>query len=227
MLSLVITVLVLLAVMGLAVNYLGLHLAAQVFTAVGTLGVAVLAIWGETIRARFAGPKLRFGFDDYDGHLTRYEDGRQTIYYHVKLRNERPWSQARNARVVCTGISKRASDGSFVPEGVPYPILLTWTPADFYGPLQTVVHESTCDLGFLDQGSAKFTLAHYFWPHDFPGTISANQAMRVRLIALADNFTSASTYVLEIHWDGVWSADPVEMRKHLVIKEVDDTDSKA
>ena len=77
------------------------------------------------------------------------------------------------------------------------------------------------DLGFLDEKGGPFKLSLYIYPNNFRGSISANGAMRVSLIASADNFTSKkSPYNLEIAWDVEWSPNPEEMQKHLVIKEV-------
>ncbi|MEA2051366.1 MAG: hypothetical protein U9O90_00840 [Euryarchaeota archaeon] len=196
------------------------YLIIQVFIAIGTVAVAILAIWGEKIRNWMAGPILEFKLHNARGDLTTRQDGQRTIYYHVKIENKRQWSLARRVRILCTAISKKAPDGSFVQESLIAPVQLTWVFQSFHELLPNVATDDICDLGFLDENSNQFWLSLYIRPNNFRGFISANEAMRVSLIASADNFTSKSPYVLEISWDGNWSSNLDEMRKHLVIKEV-------
>ena len=40
---------------------------AAVFTAIGTVAVAVLAIWGDWFKARLAGPRIRLALRDARG----------------------------------------------------------------------------------------------------------------------------------------------------------------
>jgi hypothetical protein len=196
------------------------HLITQVFIAIGTVSVAILAIWGEKIRDCIAGPILDFELHNARGDLTTLQDGRKTIYYHVKIENKRQWAPARRVRILCTAISKKAPDGSFVQEPLIIPLQLTWAFPSFHELLPSVATDDICDLGYLGETTEKFMLSLYIYPNNFRGFISANEAMRVNLIASADNFTSKSPYVLEISWDGKWSSDLDEMRKHLSIKEV-------
>lgn len=200
------------------------YLITQVFIAVGTVAVAILAIWGEKIRDWMAGPRLEFKLHNARGDLTTRQDGQRTIYYHVKIENKRRWSIARRVRILCTTISKKAPGGSFVQESLIAPVQLTWVFSSFHELLPNVATDDICDLGFLNENSNQFRnqfrLSLYMYPNNFRGFISANEAMRVSLIASADNFTSKSPYVLEISWDGNWSSNLDEMRKHLVIKEV-------
>lgn len=196
------------------------YLLTQGFIAIGTVAVAILAIWGEKIRAWFAGPKLQFKLHNPRGDLTRWQDNRRTIYYHIKLENKRRWAVARRVRILLVAISKKAPDGSFVPESLIVPVQLTWPFPQFRELLPDIHAEEVCDLGYLDEGSQQFKLPLYVYPNNFRGFLSPNEAMRISLVASADNFTSKSPYVLEISWNGKWFDNLEEMRKHLVIKEV-------
>jgi hypothetical protein len=97
---------------------------------------------------------------------------------------------------------------------------LTWAYAAATGEqLPTIVANKTCDLGCLTEGVDRFRLTTYVRPNNFPGYITAGQTMRVAVVAIAENVQS-SPLVLEISWDGKWSADLNEMQRHLVVKEV-------
>jgi hypothetical protein len=57
---------------------------------VATLLLAVLAIWGESLRARFTGPRLTVRLFKVDGELTQLGTGAPARYYHLRVENLRP-----------------------------------------------------------------------------------------------------------------------------------------
>ena len=195
---------------------------ARVFAAIGTVSVAVLAIWGDKIRAAIAGPKLKLELRDTRGNLTFRANQKSTIYYHIKLTNKRRWSPAEHVRVLVTGIEKKRPDGTYFPESLVAPLQLTWAYPQFHELLPTIATNDVCDLGFLDEDAQRFNLSLYVVPHNFRGYVKPNQSMRVSIVASAHNYESKSPLVLEISWDGTWSDNMDEMQRHLVIniKEV-------
>ena len=84
----------------------------------------------------------------------------------------------------------------------------------------TIATSDTCDFGCLDEDSGRFTLSTYLTPNNFRGYVARGEAMRVHVIAAAHNVQSIKPLLLEVSWDGQWSADLDEMQRHLVIKEV-------
>ena len=69
-----------------------------------TLIVAILAIWGNSIRSFLAGPKLKICLHDPEGELNFLQDGTPARYYHLKVTNKRRGAQAKNVRVILTKI---------------------------------------------------------------------------------------------------------------------------
>jgi len=192
---------------------------ALIFTAIGTVAVAILAIWGDWFRARFAGPKLELALRDPRGELNMRNDGKRETYYHIEVVNRRRWSPARQVRVMLTEVEKKIADGSFVRDPL-IRLQLTWAYSAVSGEmLPTIVANQTCDLGCLTENADHFRLTTYVRPNNFPGLISAGQTMRATVIAVADNVQS-SPLRLEISWDGKWSTDLNEMQRHLVVKEI-------
>jgi hypothetical protein len=193
---------------------------AAVFTAIGTVAVAVLAIWGDWFRARLAGPRIRLALRDARGDLTVRANGKKTIYYHVIVTNQRTWSPAKAVRILVAGVSKRRPDGTYFPDPVIAPLQLTWAFPEFHDLFPTIATYDTCDFGCLDENSGRFTLSTYLTPNNFRGYVARGEAMRVDVIAAAHNVQSIKPLLLEVSWDGLWSADLDEMQRHLVIKEV-------
>jgi len=193
---------------------------AGVFTAIGTVAVAILAIWGDSVRAWVAGPRIEVSLRDARGDLNVRADGKKTIYYHVSVRNRRTWSPAKAVRVLVEAVAKRRPDGTFFPEPVIASLQLTWAFPGFHELFPTITTAiETCDFGYVLEDSGRFELSTYVIPNNFGGYIARGEAMRVRLIASAHNGHS-KPLLLEVSWDGEWSTDLQEMQRHLVIKEV-------
>jgi hypothetical protein len=138
------------------------YLITQAFIAIGTVAVVILAIWGEKFRNWLAGPELEFKLHNTRGDLTNRQNGQLVIHYHVRIENKRRWIPARHVRVLCTSISKRAPDGSFVKEPLIIPVQLTWAFPSFHELLPNIYTNDISDLGFLDEkGPFKISLYIY------------------------------------------------------------------
>jgi hypothetical protein len=198
---------------------------ARVTAAMGTVIVAILAIWGDKVRARIAGPKLVLQLRDTQGNLTYSEGEKGTIrylaYYHVMVVNKRKWSPAKNVRILVTRIEKRLPDGSFHPEPLPIPLQLTWAHPQFHELFPTISDTDTCDLGYLAEDERRFKLSLYVVPNSFSGYVRPNESLRVSISAVAHNFVSKTPLVLEISWDGAWNEYMDTLSRHLVVKQLE------
>ena len=56
-------------------------------------------------------------------------------------------------------------------------------------------------------------------PNNVDSKVIANQKIRVQAIAVSDE-TESNPLTVEITWDGTWTEDAKEMRKHMVVKEI-------
>jgi len=203
--------------------------------ALGTIGVAVLAIWGDKIRATLAPPKLRIDFPDCDslrGHVARLSSPPgvtiagglpRVMWYTLKVVNERVWLTCHNCRVLLMGISRRGPDGVYRPESFPVPRQFWWAPSESTPREVSLGREHVFDFGFLgEQPEAVFRPTLYSEPNEFPGYVGIKDSVRYSLAITADNFHSPMYQVFEVSWDGMWSDNPDLMAKHLTIREVKD-----
>jgi hypothetical protein len=193
---------------------------AEVFTAIGTVLVAVVAIWGDFLRYKLAGPQLELSLNDPRGDLTPRTNQTHAYFFHLKIRNRRLWSPAKDVRVLLERIARRRPDGSFFVEPLVYALPMTWTPSEMGEVQRTVAETEMCDLGSLDENSDRFILSAFIRPSNFKGWVLRNDAIHIRIVASGQNATSSKPLSLEIAWDGVWPADDEEIQKHLVIKEI-------
>jgi len=189
-------------------------------TGISTLILATLAIWGEEIRYRIAGPKLSLRLLDPQGTLTFGSDKNRTPgwYYILKVSNERKSVPAKNVRVNLTKILKPGEDGTFVEQVLSGPLQLTWRFPRNRSQYATVGPDESCTFARLIRGWS-FELSTYVIPNNFVGFLNAGERMRIEVIAGAENAES-NALCLEISWDGNWSEEPEQMQNYLVVREV-------
>lgn len=194
-------------------------------TALGTVAVAVLAIWGERVRSWLAPPKLSLEAHNLRGNanILTTADGKpvaKVMYYHLKVVNKRPWLPVKNCRVLLKGISRRGPDNIFHPLPLVVPHQLVWAPASFAPILATITREHVVDLGLIIEGENAFKPALYSTPNNFDGFVKAGEAVQYEFAVEADNYSSDTYQVFEVAWDGIWETEPEKMEKHLRIREV-------
>jgi len=199
----------------------------EILVAVGTLAVAVLAIWGQKIRSVLAPPKLVIEPHNLSGDPTvlRQLDnpqapGTRVMYYHLKVVNKRPWLPVSSCRVVLKGLTKRGPDNLFHPVTMPVPLQFVWAPAEITPPTVTITKEHVLDFGRIVEGGKCFQPVLYSYLNNFQGFVCPREAVRYQLEVQAADFTSPRHHVFEVAWDGQWSHVPEEMLKHLTIREL-------
>lgn len=192
----------------------GIHLA----TVVATLLLGAIAIWGDVIKAKLLGPKLKLSLFSPEGERINLTDGTNARYYHLRVTNSRRSARAHNVRVVVTKIVRPAADGSIPKETLSGPVQLTWQHGHSMPQYPTLGPSLNCDLGCLlkDKG---FFLSLWFVPNNVDPKVLGGQKMQVEAIAVSDG-TESSPVTVEITWDGTWREDAKEMTKHMVVKEI-------
>src|SRR5258706_4339912 len=189
----------------------------QSLVAIGTISVAILAIWGDQIKFKFGlTRKLMLELHDEQGEPITFSDGMPSRYYHLRVSNKKRWSQATNVRIVITGMKRPAADGIFVNQPLSGPLQLVWRFNALHPLYSIVVPDEICDLGYLKRDD-KFLLTPFVVPTNFNQFIGPNEKVRVEVKALADNAESKPLSI-DMSWDGIWSDDTIDMSKHLVIK---------
>ncbi len=190
-------------------------------TALGTLAVAALAIWGDYIRARLVPGRLAVEIYDEDGD-TIGQPPNQVYYRHLRVVNRRPWRRPENCRVLLRAMSRRGPNGIFQPIPMPVPLQFIWTPPDTTPPLITIHREQILDFGCIRQGADLRWEPRLYWkPGNFTGFVRANEAIRYSLQIVSDAYVSERYQVFQVSFDGVWDPIPAQMTGwHLTIDEI-------
>lgn len=153
------------------------------FSGVATAVVSAMAIWGEQIRAKLTGPKLRLTFDP-EGCIAEYPNS--TLYYMFRIVNSRPGVRANGCRVLLKSFKRRQSDGTFVPIPLPYYPSLVWSPSEDKREAVSISKDQKVDFGSLREKPRCFVPTFQYPPGNLNATLTENQCAR---------------YGLEIEWD--------------------------
>ena len=88
--------------------------------AIGSILVAITAVYGDFLRLKFIGPKLKIVPHNLTGNattMTEYDKSSGKVirqytsyYYHLKIINERPFVPAKNCRVMLKQLHSRGPD---------------------------------------------------------------------------------------------------------------------
>lgn len=195
------------------------QIVADLLTIVGTLVIALLAIWGGWFRQHLASPQLQLVAQNLRGTATTTNQGTRGIYYHLLVRNSRKWATARNCHVMLVGLKKKGPDGQFHPVHLSVPLQFIWAPAGFTPIRPTVTEEQVLDfIAVMESGEPKACIPQlYVTTNDFEGYIYPNTSYRYYLQIRADDFVSHGPTVVEVSWDGEWDENLDEMEQHLRI----------
>ncbi|MHC4533809.1 MAG: hypothetical protein ACYS6K_07650 [Planctomycetota bacterium] len=202
----------------------GWFLFIEILIAIGTLSVAILAIWGDFFRSKLVSPKLSIQPHNLCGTITKFTDGPRVIYYHLKIVNSRPWVSATNCRVLLRAIYRRGPNQKFSQVHMPVPGHFVWAPAGLTPAFITLTNEQVLDFGRLTENSEEFQPVLYSYVNNFPGFVKANEAVRYCLEVTADDYSKKNYQVFEVAWDGKWSDNLDEMNQSLTIREIIETD---
>jgi hypothetical protein len=210
--------------------------------AIGTLAVAIIAIWGDRLRAWLAPAKLVIECVDTNpslGQLAIFEPPKlpsgmmiatdpnaptRAMWYNLKVVNKRPWMASRNCRVLLKAISRRGPDGQYHLEKFAVPRQFWWAPSESTPAEITLVREHVFDFGQIgDRADNEFVPTIFGIPANFPGFVGIKESLRYSLEIVADNFVSPRYQVFEVSWDGLWDEHPETMARHLTIREIKDS----
>jgi hypothetical protein len=194
----------------------------QSLVAVGTFLVAILAliiaIWGDRMRSWGFGPDLKLSLISPQGERNDLDDGSLCRNYHLRVTNTRKKAPAHNVQVFLTKIFRSSGVGSLVDKSFSGPLQLTWQFPENNPQTLLIGPDRVCDLGQMIKGKS-FELMLYLTPNSFEHHVGPNERIRMELIAVGENGSSAPIFI-EIFWNGKWNDDTIEMGHNLVVKEI-------
>ena len=173
--------------------------------AVGTVAVAVMAIWGERIRACLAPQKVTLRLHTFRGVAALLIGpglNRPVRYYHLKVVNDRPWLTVQNCRVLLRSLHRRGAGDNYTELEFPVPFPFVWSGEQPSPEQVTITTERVLDFGALAEGDEAFRPLLRAAPNLFEGYVRRGEAVRYELVVEASTLASAKSQVFEVTWDG-------------------------
>jgi len=177
--------------------------------------IAASAIWGDYLRAAFAGPRLKIALRSDEGSLTEVTGGAAVRFYHIWIVNKRSAAIARNTRMQIRSI-QRAVAGNWGVKQESYGVEPKWVFSD--SAPKNIAFDAMCDIVSIYE-TGDCWISSYIYPNNLDLQLRAGDAVRLEVVAVAENAKS-NTLSLEISWDGQWSPDSQVMKTHFVVKEM-------
>jgi len=181
------------------------NIVVQIISAVITLIVGVIAIWGDLIRSKCSPLQLEILPQNLSGELTTWYQGSNTgkvYYYHLKVINKSNWQLAKYCSVLLTGIYKRDSNGSFVYTEFNALYPFEWTPAEDDKEYVDITNSHVFDFGMIYENLSCFKVATRRYPNNFKGTLMPNETIRYCLKNDAIGFKQKKDQIFEVTWNG-------------------------
>lgn len=195
----------------------------QIVSALVSLIVGIIAIWGDWIRSKFSPLKLKIEPQNLNGELTLAVNGPNTAkvyYYHLKLVNQSNWQIARHCRVLLTGMYKKDTTGAFIYTNFNALHPFEWTPAEEGKEYVDITDSHVFDFGRISENSNSFIISTKRYPNNFKGILYPNETIRYCLKIDAVGFRQKKHQIFEVTWNGQWSDDEDIMKHNVVIKEI-------
>jgi hypothetical protein len=193
----------------------------SLLTALGTILVAALAIWGDWFRERLAPVRVSLSLRSPAASFTLVgKERKKAVFWHIEVMNRRKWNPPKNIRLLITHIERKGPDGAFHRQELPVRLQLRWSHPEFHELSPTVIAHDTCDVGSLVQGEDHFEPSLYIKPFNFRGDVHKGEAVRFTVAGYADNYASAQPLIVEVAWDGDWGDSVEEMGRHLMVTQV-------
>ncbi len=166
-------------------------------TAIGTIAVAVIAIWKENLHWE---PNLVLEAENLTGsNVPLRTSGGQMIascYYHLRVRNLKPNILTENVRVLFRSIQMTGSNSPVIELHPPRQLI--WAPAELGELAPSFRRERTVDLIRVVQNRAEIVLLSAAFSGEH--IINWGQNVRIVLEVVADNFSKDRFYELICEW---------------------------
>jgi hypothetical protein len=197
----------------------------QEFGVIGTWAVAIVALFGDRLRAMLFKPDLHLELKSEvgswcpqsvgapDGGARRFRDAH---YYHLRVTNRARYPSAKDVQGLLLGVERLEQEPQR-PGELYVPLSLGWAGGVY--PLAREIGTKTdaiADLLFVhEDGSLEFVVVHA--PFNFQSVYSGETHLRATAVAKGVDCES-NILRLEIHWDGMWERDEEAMKKHFKIR---------
>jgi hypothetical protein len=185
-----------------------LRLLFQALTALGTLAVAVIAIWQDQIIGRLNPIKGEIRRSNFEG---KEEGTPQMTYhtYHVRAVATRPNRPLRGCAIVFRQVNRISNDGTV--NGSIYPVWrqLPWAPVERTESKVIIATEQEADLGRYHLQKDLFEILFYRQGGEFDPYVHRGQCAKIFFHLRADNLLQDIASIVTVDMSGPTGTKPL------------------
>jgi len=199
--------------------------------AIATFSAVLVALFGDSIKARLFHSKLKISLRNSIGEKTQVqyyktnEKNEQVLitedarYYHVKVKNLATWPSSTQTQVLLQRVEQPGPDGRLQIKWdgeVP----MEWMHQSLYPITRTIGPEAICDLcSVVKNNPIYLNLLPIISPNSL---ITKYIGKTVLVLTLQAKGNEGESHIarLEISWDGLWEDGEIEMIRHFIVKDI-------
>lgn len=188
-----------------------------ILTGVGTVGVCVLAIWGDWAKEKLFPGLLTITTGDLTQEPVLENTGRYAWYYHVSVVNRRRLSPVNEVELLLLRLERIDPVTGVVSVLFSEPIPIWWQRGEILPRMRKVGREAIAALFRVGDNPLQITVLPSTQVTHFPGPLTGHVILRVTLQACGVERDSDKLQ-LKIDWDGNWQACRQQMlAQHLKV----------
>jgi hypothetical protein len=191
---------------------------AVILTALGSVAVFAVAIWGDWIKAQLFPISLSIASGRLTDNPVQLNTGRHAWFYHLPVRNERRFPSASQVQLLMLSL-EQINPITGVPSLLfSEPLPMWWQRGEVLPVMRTVGPEAIAVIFYVTDPPSQFTFTPLVKVSHFPPSFTRAVTLRLTVQARAIEGDSAAVR-LRIEWDGGWSPNSSQMTNHLAIKQ--------
>ena len=191
----------------------------NLITALSTLFLAIVAIFGESIKRWIYSPKIEIVLKNPNGDFTSIFneiDRYKSCYcFHLSVINTRPKTIANNCYVQIVQIHKLTDYGKQRID-LNVPVYIRWVPNELKEFTINLSHERQIDFGYLKQGDTAFRPWLQSYPNNFNGFVESEMTVIYSLQVFSDSYKS-KIFDFSVYWNGIYTENSNSISENLKI----------
>ena len=197
----------------------------NLFVAIGTILLAILVVYGDSIKSYLVGPKLSIKIRDLNKEqIVINKQNNEFLYSHLIIENNRPNSIARNVEVLVTNVRTKTGaqidyQNRYWPGSIPLFWQYSLIDKSYNDGYISIGPTRICDLLSISKINSILHVSTRVVTNTTRIDLSEKGSIELEITLAAENFKS-KPYYFEIIWDGKWIDKIENIKSHLKINEI-------
>jgi hypothetical protein len=194
--------------------------------ALGTIGLALVTVFQDRIRARLGRPQVQIvPHRDHQCYKCPLLDSQgrviPTFWFGLAVNNVRPSRPALASQVLLETMYRwNATDKRWEENSPPIPYPFVWAPGHLRNASVTIRRNAVFDFGRISMPVMAFAPELQYSAIGYDPSLQPEVTGLYVLRVEAEHLAQGPRQVWQVTWNGAWDEDPKDMTKHVQIREI-------